>query len=136
VVGLKTAEQGLELRTSIADTLPDFLRGDPLRLGQVLINLGNNAVKLTDSGSVAIGVDLLEQVDDRLLLHFKVRDTGIGMSPEQWKKLFVSFAQANTSTTRKHGGSGVKITGFRINQHGRMATTINENMIPFIWQIL
>ena len=107
VVGLKAAEHGLELRTSIADTIPEYLRGDPLRLGQVLINLGSNAVKFTNRGSVNISVVLLEQVDDRLLLHFKIKDTGIGMTAEQRKKLFVSFAQADTSTTRKYGGSGL-----------------------------
>ncbi len=107
VVGFKAEEQGLELRTSIANNIPEYLKGDPLRLGQVLINLANNAVKFTASGSVSIRVKLLEQIDERPLLHFKVKDTGIGLTTEQCNKLFISFGQADTSTTQKFGGSGL-----------------------------
>jgi PAS domain S-box-containing protein len=87
--------------------VPRFLVGDPLRLGQVLINLANNAVKFTDSGEIVVSSELLKQNDDRVTLKFSVRDTGIGLTEEQAGKLFQSFSQADTSTTRKYGGTGL-----------------------------
>ena len=107
IVGHKAAEQGLELKIDLGDTVPDIVKGDPLRLGQILINLGNNAVKFTEKGSVIIRVKLLEQQGDQALLQFSVTDTGIGMTPEQYGKLFASFSQADNSITRKYGGSGL-----------------------------
>ena len=86
---------------------PRFLVGDPLRLGQVLINLSNNAVKFTDSGEIVVSSELLEQNEDKVTLKFSVRDTGIGLTEEQAGKLFQSFTQADTSTTRKYGGTGL-----------------------------
>ncbi|MBW2410851.1 MAG: PAS domain S-box protein, partial [Deltaproteobacteria bacterium] len=87
--------------------VPHFLVGDPLRLGQVLINLANNAVKFTDSGEIVVSTELIEQNEDRVTLKFSVRDTGIGLTEEQVAKLFQSFTQADTSTTRKYGGTGL-----------------------------
>ncbi|MGD8882843.1 MAG: PAS domain S-box protein, partial [Desulfobacterales bacterium] len=87
--------------------VPRLLIGDPLRLGQVLINLANNAVKFTDSGEIVISSELLEQNEHRVTLKFSVRDTGIGLTEEQAGKLFQSFTQADTSTTRKYGGTGL-----------------------------
>jgi CheY-like chemotaxis protein len=87
--------------------LPTALIGDPLRLGQILVNLGNNAVKFTEQGDIVISVEVVEQDDKAAKLHFAVRDTGVGMTAEQQKKLFQSFSQADTSTTRKYGGTGL-----------------------------
>jgi two-component system sensor histidine kinase/response regulator len=87
--------------------VPTALVGDPLRLGQVLINLGNNAVKFTDSGEIVVGVETVAQDTQGIELHFWVKDSGIGMTPEQCGKMFQSFSQADASTTRKYGGTGL-----------------------------
>ena len=90
--------------------IPPNLVGDPLRLGQILINLVNNAVKFTERGEVLVTAALEEQFADRVKLKFSVRDTGIGMTPEQSARLFQAFAQADTSTTRKYGGTGLGLS--------------------------
>ncbi|MES9903610.1 MAG: response regulator, partial [Sedimenticola sp.] len=107
LVGLKAEEKGLELLFDLPVELPTALMGDPLRLGQILVNLGNNAVKFTKQGEIVIGVEVVEQDESQVKLHFLVRDTGIGMGPEQQQRLFQSFTQADTSTTRKFGGTGL-----------------------------
>jgi len=108
LVGLKAEEKGLELLFDLPNDLPAFLVGDPLRLGQILINLGNNAVKFTDTGGeIRVNVTIKEQSDDSLFLQFSVCDSGIGMTPGQQQKLFQSFSQADTSTSRKYGGTGL-----------------------------
>ena len=84
--------------------------GDPLRLGQILTNLINNAVKFTEQGEIRVKAELLEQTGEKVKLRFSVRDTGIGMTPEQVGKLFRPFTQADMSTTRKHGGTGLGLT--------------------------
>ncbi len=107
LVGLKTEEKGLELLFDLPAELPTGLIGDPLRLGQVLINIGNNAVKFTEQGDIVIRAAVVEESDEQVELHFSVRDTGIGMNEEQQSKLFQSFSQADTSTTRRYGGTGL-----------------------------
>ena len=107
LIGLKTEEKGLELMFDLPPEFPSALIGDPLRLGQILINLGNNAVKFTEQGEIVIRVEVLEEDEQAATLHFSVRDTGIGLTPEQQKKLFQSFSQADSSTTRKYGGTGL-----------------------------
>jgi signal transduction histidine kinase/DNA-binding response OmpR family regulator/HPt (histidine-containing phosphotransfer) domain-containing protein len=107
LIGLKAEDKGIELLFSLAPNLPTALIGDPLRLGQVLVNLGNNAVKFTDKGEIIIGADLVEQRGSEVELHFWVQDSGIGMTPEQLAKTFRSFSQADASTTRKYGGTGL-----------------------------
>ncbi|MBF0159918.1 MAG: PAS domain-containing protein, partial [Magnetococcales bacterium] len=107
LIGLKAEEKGLELHFDIAADVPHALMGDPLRLGQILINLGNNAVKFTEQGDIVIGVRQQEIEGDRVKLHFSVRDSGIGMTPEQQQRLFQSFSQADSSTSRKFGGTGL-----------------------------
>ncbi|MBL4630085.1 MAG: response regulator, partial [Paraglaciecola sp.] len=108
LVGLKAEEKGLELLFDLPNDLPTFLVGDPLRLGQVLVNLGNNAVKFTDpGGEIRVNVSVKEETSEDVLLTFTVRDSGIGMTPEQQQKLFKSFSQADTSTSRKYGGTGL-----------------------------
>jgi PAS domain S-box-containing protein len=107
LVGLKAEDKGLELLFSAAPDVPTALKGDPLRLGQILINLGNNAVKFTDSGEIVVGIETVAQDANGVELHFWVRDSGIGMTPEQCSKMFQSFSQADASTTRKYGGTGL-----------------------------
>jgi PAS domain S-box-containing protein len=107
MIGLKAEDKGLELLFATAPDLPTALVGDPLRLGQVLINLGNNAAKFTDHGEIVVGTELISEADGRVQLHFWVRDSGIGMTPEQCAGLFQSFSQADSSITRKYGGTGL-----------------------------
>ncbi|MBF0472054.1 MAG: response regulator, partial [Gammaproteobacteria bacterium] len=107
MVGIKAEEKGLELLFDTAIDLPTALIGDALRLGQIITNLGNNAVKFTDSGEVIIGVEAVGQQEDQVELHFWIKDSGIGMTPEQQSRLFQSFSQADSSTTRKYGGTGL-----------------------------
>ncbi len=107
LVGLKAEDKGLELLFSAAPDVPTALKGDPLRLGQVLINLGNNAVKFTEQGEIVVGIETVSQDENGVELHFWVRDSGIGMTPEQCSKMFQSFSQADASTTRKYGGTGL-----------------------------
>jgi two-component system, sensor histidine kinase and response regulator len=107
VVGMKAEDKGLELLYSAAADLPTALIGDPLRLGQILANLGSNATKFTEQGEVVLGIERLGGDEDKVELHFWVRDTGIGMSEEQCQRIFQSFIQADNSTTRKYGGTGL-----------------------------
>lgn len=107
LVGLKAEEKGLELMFDLPATIPTALIGDPLRLGQIIINLGNNAVKFTDNGDIVIQVSVKEESEDFVCLQFAVKDSGIGMDKEQQSKLFRSFSQADSSTTRKYGGTGL-----------------------------
>ncbi|MBF0369701.1 MAG: transporter substrate-binding domain-containing protein [Magnetococcales bacterium] len=110
LVGLKAEEKGVELLFDPQPDMPTALVGDPLRLGQILINLGNNAVKFTEIGQIVIGVKMIEEQGSQANFHFSVWDSGIGMTPEQQSKLFQSFSQADTSTTRKYGGTGLGLT--------------------------
>ncbi|MBF0127957.1 MAG: response regulator, partial [Magnetococcales bacterium] len=107
LVGMKAEDKGLELHFDIGPDVPMALIGDPLRLGQILVNLGNNAVKFTEKGDVVVKVRQEETDGTRTKLHFIVRDSGIGMTPEQQGRLFQSFNQADTSTSRKFGGTGL-----------------------------
>ncbi len=104
------ADKGLELSCVLADTVPRRLIGDPLRLGQILVNLGNNAVKFTHQGQIVIRAALAERGDEHCRLRFSVSDTGIGMSSDELTKLFVPFMQADSSVTRKYGGTGLGLT--------------------------
>ncbi len=107
LIAEKAAAKGLELIVDVASEVPNHLIGDPLRLGQVLINFASNAVKFTDSGEIAIRVTQEEALEHELTLKFSVRDTGIGITAEQKKHLFQSFQQGDSSTTRKYGGTGL-----------------------------
>jgi len=106
----KAHDKGLEFLAHVAPDLPEFLAGDPFRLGQVLTNLVNNAVKFTEHGEIHVNIELLERTGDKVQAKFSVRDTGIGMSPAQAANLFQPFTQADMSTTRKHGGTGLGLT--------------------------
>ncbi|MDQ2101077.1 response regulator [Azospirillum isscasi] len=107
LIAEKAAAKGLELIFDVAQNVPSDLIGDPLRIGQILVNYANNAVKFTERGEIAIIVRLEEESGDNLLVRFEVRDTGIGLNAEQKSQLFQSFQQADASTTRKYGGTGL-----------------------------
>lgn len=110
LVGIRAEEKGLELLFDVSSDTPTMLVGDPLRLGQILTNLGNNAVKFTDKGEIVVSVGVEHLDADSVVLHFSVSDTGIGMTPDEQKKLFESFSQADSSITRKYGGTGLGLT--------------------------
>jgi PAS domain S-box-containing protein len=107
LIGNKTSAKGLELVFDIDRDVPSHLRGDSLRLGQILINYSNNAVKFTEHGEINIAISLKEQTDKDVLIYCAVHDTGIGLTPAQKGRLFQSFSQADNSTTRKFGGTGL-----------------------------
>ena len=103
----RAAEKSLNWSVQLDPRLDMVLQGDPFRLGQVLLNFASNAIKFTQRGSVVLAVALLAGLDDKLRVRFEVRDTGIGMTPEQQSRMFQAFEQADVSTTRKYGGSGL-----------------------------
>ncbi len=107
VVQVKTQEKGLELLFNRSAEVPTIMIGDPLRVGQILVNLVNNAVKFTEKGDIIVRIELEEKQGDEVTLLCSVTDTGIGMTPEQLEKMFQSFSQADASTTRKYGGTGL-----------------------------
>jgi PAS domain S-box-containing protein len=111
LVTVKTQEKkDLEVLFDTGADVPRFLVGDPLRLGQVLLNLSGNAVKFTEKGEIVVATQVKSREEDRLELQFTVSDTGIGLTEEQIGKLFQSFSQADTSTTRQYGGTGLGLT--------------------------
>jgi two-component system sensor histidine kinase/response regulator len=103
----KAEAKGLEFVFDVEPEVPNLLVGDPLRLGQVLINFASNAVKFTEHGEVVVSVRNQGEDADSVALHFAVRDTGIGLSLEQTERMFQSFEQADASTTRQYGGTGL-----------------------------
>ncbi|AGW14690.1 response regulator [Megalodesulfovibrio gigas] len=110
IVSLRAEEKGLEVLFNLQPDVPNDLKGDPLRLGQVFINLANNAIKFTEAGEVVISVGLERQDAATVTLRCAVKDTGIGLSQEQMGRLFQSFSQADGSHTRKYGGTGLGLT--------------------------
>jgi signal transduction histidine kinase/FixJ family two-component response regulator len=114
VLAMKADEKSLALRLDLPPQVPTALVGDPSRLGQVLLNLGNNAVKFSERGEVVLSVRLVEHEAAFTRLRFEVRDAGIGISAEQQQRLFQPFTQADASTSRRYGGSGL---GLAISRH-------------------
>ena len=106
-VAVRAHKKDLELVLRVAPEVPDGLVGDPGRLRQIILNLVGNAIKFTDAGEVVVEVQVESQTEDRLGLHVAVTDTGVGVTPKQQERIFEAFAQADGSTTRKHGGSGL-----------------------------
>ncbi len=106
----RSADKDLEIIFSIGSDVPHALLGDSLRLSQVLTNLLGNAVKFTAQGEIFVECGLASRENDDITLSFSVRDTGIGMTPEQQSRLFTAFSQADSSTTRKYGGTGLGLT--------------------------
>jgi PAS domain S-box-containing protein len=107
VVQVKAEEKRLELLFKVEGEVPMGLVGDPLRLGQILINLTGNAVKFTERGEIVLTIAVAWRDEEQALLRFTVEDTGIGMTAEQCERLFQSFSQADSSTTRRFGGTGL-----------------------------
>jgi two-component system sensor histidine kinase/response regulator len=103
----RVSAKGLELVIDVAPEIPRLLVGDSLRIGQILLNYGSNAVKFTAKGEVRVFAKLVERVADEILLRFEVEDTGIGLTDAQMRRLFQGFVQADASTTRKYGGTGL-----------------------------
>jgi signal transduction histidine kinase/CheY-like chemotaxis protein len=109
-LALRADEKGLELLCEVAPGVPEAVRGDASRLRQIVVNLVGNAIKFTSRGEVALGVRALETMGEERLLQFTVSDTGIGVPPEKQKLIFEPFTQADSSTTRKYGGTGLGLT--------------------------
>ena len=107
LISEKASAKGLELIFEVEPAVSTQFRGDPLRLGQILINFCNNAVKFTEKGEVVVRAQVLEDGKDSQLMLFSVSDTGIGLTEEQIGRLFQAFQQADVSTTRKYGGTGL-----------------------------
>ena len=110
VTGQRAQDKGLEFLAHISPEIPEHVLGDPLRLGQILTNFVNNAIKFTEHGEIRLHINLQERAAEQVQLKFSVSDTGMGMTPEQSAKLFQPFTQADMSTTRKHGGTGLGLT--------------------------
>jgi PAS domain S-box-containing protein len=124
IISMKSKEKGLELLIDLPSSIPTNLIGDPLRLGQILINIANNAIKFTDKGEIVIKIEAIDSSADAITLKISVADSGIGMTEEQLSKLFQSFSQADASTTRKYGGTGLGLT---------ISKTLVEHMDGKIW---
>lgn len=107
MVGIEAQRKGVQLNLNIKPDVPQYIKGDPVRLKQVILNLLANSVKFTHEGSIDILVELLEKEQNQLILRFNVADTGIGISEEQKKSLFQAFTQGDASTSRKYGGTGL-----------------------------
>jgi len=110
MAGVKAGQKGLELNVDLDSSIPQVLVGDPLRLNQILLNLVYNAIKFTETGSIKVNIELKEFKGEKVELIFRISDTGIGLSNEQQTNLFEAFSQADSSTTRQFGGSGLGLT--------------------------
>ena len=126
MLSMKAYQKGLELLFQYSSDVPQKLKGDPLRLGQILINLTNNAIKFTEQGEIIVKVELVQQHEQKVTLQFSVKDTGIGMTLEQQSKLFQAFSQADASTTRKYGGTGLGLA---------ISARLSELMGGSIWVV-
>jgi polar amino acid transport system substrate-binding protein len=107
---MRADEKGVEVLFNRDLAIPGMLKGDPLRLGQVLINLTGNAIKFTEQGEVMVSAELEKQVENRAWIRFSVRDTGIGIDTTELPRLFTPFTQLDGSTTRRYGGSGLGLS--------------------------
>jgi signal transduction histidine kinase len=107
VMRFRAQQKGIELRWRISAEVPERVMGDATRLRQVLVNLVGNAIKFTERGEVAVQVETQEQSKDRVVLHFRVKDSGIGIPQDKQAMIFEAFTQADSSTTRKYGGTGL-----------------------------
>ena len=106
----KANEKNIQLKLLIDHDLPDIMKGDPVRLGQILTNLISNAVKFTSKGKVTIVASLNKKLKDCTIVDFEIADTGIGIAPNKIEHIFESFTQASSDTTRKFGGTGLGLT--------------------------
>ena len=109
-LALRASEKDLELAYHVTVDVPDAVVGDPGRLRQIIVNLVGNAIKFTERGEIVLSATREEEKEEEVLLHFAVADTGIGITPEKQKRIFEAFSQADTSTTRRYGGTGLGLT--------------------------
>jgi PAS domain S-box-containing protein len=123
-LSLRAHQKGLELACHALSDVPDNLQGDPTRLRQIVVNLVGNAIKFTSSGEVVIRVDTEHETDEEATLHFAVQDSGVGVPIEKQRSIFDPFSQADNSTTRKYGGTGLGLT---------ISTRLVERMGGRIW---
>ncbi len=107
LLALKAHEKGLEIIHQISPEVPFLLQGDPMRLRQIIGNMVNNSIRFTDSGEVTVSIERISESLESVLLDFKIRDTGIGIRPDRQDRLFKSFSQVDSSTTRRFGGTGL-----------------------------
>lgn len=107
IFAFKANDKGIELKLNVAESIPDVVKGDPMRLNQILTNLIGNAVKFTEKGEISLKINITEQHEKFLRCRFEVTDTGIGILPEKLSTIFEFFSQADTNTTRKYGGTGL-----------------------------
>lgn len=110
IISVQAKEKDLSLEIEIDDEIGNALIGDPVRLRQIIINLSGNAIKFTESGFVMIRANILQNLEDSFVIRFSVKDTGIGISTKNKEKIFSAFGQADSSTTRKYGGTGLGLT--------------------------
>lgn len=110
LLATRAAEKDLELAYQVSDEVPESLVGDPGRLRQIIMNLVGNAIKFTPKGEVIVGVRVADRSHHEVTLHFDVTDTGVGIPEDKRKKIFEEFGQADTSTTREYGGTGLGLT--------------------------
>jgi len=110
IMATKAQEKNIEYICLIEENVPNFLKGDPTRLRQIIINLSGNAIKFVEKGEILLRVSFVEEKNHSVLLRFEISDTGIGISKEQLGRLFKSFSQVDASTTRKYGGTGLGLT--------------------------
>jgi PAS domain S-box-containing protein len=110
ILAMRAHQRGLELVHAVRPEVPDGLRGDELRLRQVLVNLVGNAIKFTEKGEVVVRVEVESGGGGEVVLHCQVRDTGIGIPADQQQRIFAAFAQADGSTTRRYGGTGLGLS--------------------------
>ncbi|MCX5872779.1 MAG: response regulator [Deltaproteobacteria bacterium] len=123
-LAFQAEQKGLELLFLVSEDVPDALRGDPIRLRQIIVNLVANAIKFTETGEIVVTAALENPVDVGVIIHFCVSDTGIGIPPEKIDKIFLAFDQADTSTTRRFGGTGLGLS---------ISTRLVEMMNGGIW---
>ncbi|MBF0336835.1 MAG: response regulator [Nitrospirae bacterium] len=109
-LALRAHKKGLELAYSVPPETPDFIIGDPGRLRQIIVNLVGNAIKFTEKGEIIVDVTTQSHMDDKICLRFSVKDTGVGIPQDRREKIFESFSQADGSTTRRYGGTGLGLT--------------------------
>ena len=129
LLAARAQEKGLELTVFVDPSLPHWLVGDPLRLRQVIANLTGNAIKFTEKGEVIVHARPEREDDDAVWVRFEVRDTGIGIPPEARERIFETFGQADSSTTRRFGGTGLGLTLSR-NLIGLMGGTLELSSEP------
>ena len=110
VLAVRAPQKGIELACDVPPEVPDRLIGDPERLRRIIVNLVGNAIKFTEKGEVVMRASLDSLAGEEVALHFTVTDTGIGIPPEKQKRIFEAFAQADSTTTRKYGGTGLGLT--------------------------